>query len=97
MKKILRFIFLFIFLFSSNVGNILAAGNEFFPATSSQVISGTSQTGPAVIVNYSDKNYFVPNKTLGEWSSFFETYTPPPAGTPLKKGEIIVRENLCIL
>ena len=61
MKKTLVFLFLCLFLFTSNAGSILAAGGEFFPATSSQVISGTSQTGPAVIVNYSDKNYFVPN------------------------------------
>lgn len=73
MKKILRFIFLFIFLFSSNVGNILAAGDEFFPATSSQAVTGLSQSGTTTIVNYSDTNYFVPNKTKGEWSSFFET------------------------
>ncbi len=73
MKKTLAFLFLCLFLFTSNVGNILAAVYESFPATSSQAISGESQTGPAVIVNYSDKNYFVPNKTLGEWSSFFET------------------------
>jgi len=74
MKKTLLFLFLCLFLFTSNVGNVLALdAPNFFTATSSQAISGESQTGPAVIVNYSDKNYFVPNKTLGEWSSFFET------------------------
>ena len=65
MKKTLAFLFLCLFLFTSNAGSILAVGDEFFSATSSQVTSGESQTGPAVIVNYSDKNYFVPNKTLG--------------------------------
>ena len=75
MKKILRFIFLFVFLFSSNAGSVLAVEIPFFSATSSQAVTGLSQSGTTTIVNYSDTNYFVPNKTLGEWSSFsfFET------------------------
>jgi len=36
MKKTLAFLFLCLFLFTSNVGNILAAVYESFPATSSQ-------------------------------------------------------------
>lgn len=73
MKKTFAFLFLCLFLFTSNAGSILAAGGEFFPATSSQAVTGLSQSGTTTIVNYSDTNYFVPNKTKGEWSSFFET------------------------
>ena len=60
MKKTLAFLFLCLFLFTSNIGSVLAVVEDSFPATSSKVTSGESQTGPAVIVNYSDKNYFVP-------------------------------------
>ena len=66
MKKTLVFLFLCLFLFTSNIGSVLAVvDRDSFPVVSSTIASGTSQTGPAVIVNYSDKNYFVPNKTLG--------------------------------
>ena len=75
MKKTLVFLFLCLFLFTSNTGNVLAyyfEGESFF-ATSSKAVTGLSQSGTTTIVNYSDTNYFVPNKTKGEWSSFFET------------------------
>lgn len=75
MKKTFAFLFLCLFLFTSNVGNILAAGRESFSATSSQAVTGLSQSGTTTIVNYSDTNYFVPNKTKAEFDSFI-SHTP---------------------